>query len=1243
MGEEYVFPLSFQQTRLWLLEQLETGNPAYHVPIALRIGGPLDVEALRRALTTLTRRHEILRTRLDRNAPVQIVTAHADPELKLVILSGTDELETTVRDLARRPFDLWATAPVRHTVLRIDPRTHVLLIVLHHAICDGWSTAVLAQEIIALYRAEVEGAPPDLPVLTAQYGDFALWQREQLSGERLEAELRHWCDVLAAAPPALELPADRPRPRVQTYRGARVQRQLDGTTTMALRERCRRLGISRFMMLLAAYSAVLGRLADQADLVIGTPTAGRTAPETHPLVGCFVDVLPLRVDLSGDPAITELLGRMRHVCLDAYAHQEAPFERVVERLAPGRDLSRPPVFQAMLALQDVEQPKLTCPGLEITEWRLDTGVAKYDLTLDAEETAGEMRLDLEYNADLFDHSTARSLLDRVVRALHWLTEAPGTAPLSELDIMLPGEVSLLRGREMPIPNATVADLVRQQVIAHPDRTAVADQSRVLTYRQLWDKASDIAALLAYKGVRRGDVVGVQLPRTAELPAALLGVWLAGAAYLPLDHRLPPDRRQRMIDDAGARVVLTGTATSTARTAGVRCGGEDPAYVMFTSGSTGHPKGVVVPHRAVVNLLLSIIAEPGLTPSDRLVAVTTTSFDISVLELFAPLVAGAQVVIASDDQISEPELLGELIGTATVVQATPSTWRWLLDSGWTATRPLRVLCGGEALPAALADRLTTDHEVWNLYGPTETTIWSAISRVDGEVTLGHPLANTTVRVLDRNLRPVPPGVLGEIHLGGSGVAHGYLNQPALTADRFVPDPDGGRMYRTGDLGRLRPDGTLVFAGRNDHQVKVLGHRVEPGEVEAHLATHPAVAACAVVARSDHLVACVVPDGPAPTLTALKDHLSRSLPAYLIPAALTVLDELPTTANGKLDRAALSSLAARPNTADHVPPADELERAVLDCFRQVLDVPGLGMTDDFFQHGGSSLTAVQLVAAVEEATGTRLELRRVFESPTAFGLVAAVRSTPEVTGSADHDLIREVGRAATLPADIVVGQPHPDGWHPRHVLLLGAAEPLGAAVLHSVLAEQDVVVSCLLGEGGAVPQASDRVRLVIGHLDQVHFGLDADSYARLVSEVSAVFHVADVFAPPAELHRASATTVEAIRFAATGKAKPLHHVSIADVSVTEGEPLEERLYPLTVRPDSLPSLVPRVGETLVYEAALRGLPTCILRTHPQASPARAADTIVALAHQPAANGHVVHLPPGSITTAIRAERAAALLRC
>ena len=725
----------------------------------------------------------------------------------------------------------------------------------------------------------------------------------------------------------------------------------------------------------------------------------------------------------------------------------------------------------------------------------------------------------------------------------------------------------------------------------------------------------------------------------------------------------------LVEDAGARVVLTDAMVASARTEAVpllpRRAGEDPAYVMFTSGSTGRPKGVVVPHRAVINLLASIAdVEPGLAPGDRLVAVTTTSFDISVLELFAPLLAGARVVVASDDQIREPGLLGELIATvsASVVQATPSTWRWLLDSGWTGDRPLRALCGGEALPTALSDRLiAAGHEVWNLYGPTETTIWSTVGPVGGEVTLGRPVANTGVRVLDSRLRPVPPGVLGEICLGGSGVAHGYLDRPALTAERFVPDPDtiGGRMYRTGDLARLRPDGALVFAGRNDHQVKVLGHRVELGEVEAHLATHPGVAACAVLAREDHLVACVVPRGLTPSLSELRDHLAQSLPGYLLPSALTVLDRLPVTANGKLDRTALAGVAAKPKSTHYVPPADDLEQTVLDCFRQVLDDRGLGMADDFFHHGGSSLTAVRLVTEIEQATGERLQLRTVFESPTPAAVAAAVRTAPEVTGSDDRELVREVEQAATLPADIVVGQPHSGGWHPRHVLLIGAGEPLGAAVLDRLLADPDAVVSCLIphGEVPASVVSPQRVRFVAGHPDAVDFGLDSDTYERLAREVSAVCHVADVSAPPREhLRRASAATVETIRFAATGPAKPLQYVSVADVSVTDGGPLEERLYPLTVRPASQWSLVPRVGEALVYEAALRGLPACIVRNGAAGvdphellvrtakrtgllpdlkSPAllplpvnRAADTLVALAHQAAANGHVVHLPSRSV---------------
>ncbi|GGS82833.1 non-ribosomal peptide synthetase [Nonomuraea spiralis] len=1031
VADRDLIPLSFAQRRLWFMQQYDPSDSLFNIPLAVRLRGELDVAALRGALALVTARHETLRTTYVTEDDLPRPRVRTAPGPALEVAGAPDEaaLARLLDRAARTPFDLAEDLPLRALLVRTAPAEHVLLLVVHHIACDGWSVGVLATEVSLAYTALTAGREPELPGLPVQYGDFALWQRDRMSDRALAPELEHWSRVLDGAPKALELPADRPRPPVFAHRGATLPVELGPELSAAVRRTAAAHEVTPFMVLLSALAVVLSRLSGQDDLVIGTPVAGRSRPEVEDLVGCFIDVVPLRLDVSGDPAAGELLARARRVCLEAYAHQDVPFERLVEHLRPERDLSRTPVFQVMLALQSGATPGLDLPGVTASHHPLDTGTAQHDLTFWLRDAPSGIGGFLEFDTDLFTGDTAARYAGRLAAVLDWLT---GATP--EPEALTPDERALLlaagTGPNRPIPTGTVADAVLAS--APPDRLALVDgvdgdAGRGLTHGRMGELARRTAAVLAARGVRRGDAVGVLLPRSPLMVPVLLGVWLAGAAYVPLDPEFPRRRLEFMIADSGVRVLVAESpdaapvpgldvVTPDDPAAGLPvpatgAGGRDRAYVMYTSGSTGRPKGVVVPHAAVLNLLASVCSDPGLGPDDVLVAVTTLSFDISVLELFAPLLAGARVVVATAAQAADPVLLGGLIGAcgATVVQATPATWRMLLESGWRAERPLRVWSGGEALsPEVAGALLAAGHQVANLYGPTETTIWSATGPVEdpAAIALGRPVANTRLHVLDHNLRTLPEGAVGELYVGGAGVADGYLGRPALTAERFVPSPfaTGERLYRTGDLVRFR-GGRLSFAGRADQQVKLRGHRIEPGEIEARLAEHPDVAEAVVAVHDDRLVAYLVATPPSdagppsgsgvPSVAGVRAFLRDHLPEYMIPSLVVPLDRMPRTLNGKTDRGALPAppdTAGTPRSADHVAPRTPLEAVVVETWADVLglDAATVSAEDDFFDLGGHSMLATRAAGRLSRVLGRPVSLRRLFEHPTPAALAASLGS-------------------------------------------------------------------------------------------------------------------------------------------------------------------------------------------------------------------------------------------------------------
>ncbi|MFU8872798.1 amino acid adenylation domain-containing protein [Micromonospora sp. SL4-19] len=1014
-------PVSAGQRRLWFLDQAHPDNAAYTIAMAVELDGPLDRDALHGALDEILRRHEVLRTVFPApdGEPVQRVLPPTPVPLSVVDVTGDDpdgQVRTLLREEGRRRFDLAAGPLFRTTLFRLADDRHVLSLNMHHIVSDGWSLGVLRRELGTLYDDLRAGRAPSLPPLRAQYADHT----------RVDADpdgLAYWLDELRGAPAALELPTDRPRPPVQSFAGGVVARLLPAELADRLRELSRRHGATLYMTVLAALQTLLYRYTGQRDLCVGTPVAGRTRTETEPLVGFFVNTVVLRTRLDGDLAFADLLTRVRRTALGAQMHQEVPFEALVDALDVPRDVSRNPLFQVLVNLMNLPDEDLTMTGLRVRRLPLDLQTAQVDLALYAYETDAGLDCRFEYDSALFEPAT----VDRMLGHLHTVLAAVADDPTIRLDdvaVLTPAE----RHRQLDtwndtvddrVPAGTVADLVAAQAARTPDRVAVTGAGRSLTYRDLDVGADRLAGHLRSLGVGPEVLVAVALDRSPEMLVALLAVLKAGGAYLPLDPMYPAERQRYILDHAGARVLVTqrslagryddvaarrvvvdGDRAGWGDVSGPAAGPDNAAYVLYTSGSTGRPKGVRVAHRSMVNLLHAVTRRVGIAADDRLVAITTIAFDISVLELFGPLTAGARVVVAGRDDAYDGRRLAALLDAegATVLQATPATWRLLLGAGWTGSPQLTALTGGEALPPALARELTARvGRLWNLYGPTETTIYSTGTEITADtapITIGHPLANTRAYVLDTRRQPVPVGVAGELYLGGAGLARDYLGQPDVTADRFVPDPfgpPGGRLYRTGDLARHRPDGSIEFLGRNDFQVKVRGYRIELGEIESLLQAHPAVRQAAVVVRDDdgepQLVAYLVVAGDDPG--DWRAHLRTHLPEYMVPSAFVVLPEFPLTPNGKLDRRALP--APGPVTvgdgAEAAPPRTELEATIAARWAEVLRVDAIGIDDNFFDLGGDSFKAVRAVSGLGGSVG----VLDIFKHPTVRALAAHMGDT------------------------------------------------------------------------------------------------------------------------------------------------------------------------------------------------------------------------------------------------------------
>jgi amino acid adenylation domain-containing protein len=1043
------FPVSFSQQRLWLLDQIEPGVPTYNMAYALWLDGPLDADALQRAIDTVVARQAVLRTSIVGfdGVPEQIVSdTGAVPVERIEIPQGLEVAERVRRagdiaaELARRPFDLAAAPLLRAALIVVGPNRHLLSLVMHHIISDGESMKVLIGDLSAAYRAEMTGEPPVLPPMWMEYGDYAVWQQGRMRGEELDRQLEYWRAQLRGAPQVLALPTDRPRPARQSSRGAAAVVSVDAEATRRLAAVAQGANATMFMAYLAGFVATLGRYARQSDIVLGTQVAGRTHAELDPILGIFTNTVAMRMSLAGDPTFAGLLGQVRDTTLDALTHEELPFEKLVEDLAPDRTLSHAALIQVLFVYGSLTPPVLDLPGITSRSEALLTGTAKVDLTMYVDPADDQStNLTLEYSTDLFDHAWAERFLHCMATMLEHAADAPGTQ-VADLPMLSAAHLAALtigpERRALPAAGDASADVLS---LLQASRSRVIAGDQTLPIGDVCDRAARIARTLADHGVGTDTLVGLCIGRGIGMVTALLGVWWAGAAYVPLDPGFPQARLGAMARGAALRVIISDAAhgdlaRSVADGAEVICVDEPAttagsplgpvpvpdtalAYVIFTSGSTGQPKGVAIERRAVTNLLASFRHLLGLGSHDRFVAVTTLSFDIALLELALPLACGADLVIASAAEAREPDRLRSLIERtgANAMQATPQTWRMLESAGGVPAGLRLRVSGGETLPADLADLIMAPGvTLWNLYGPTETTVWSAggvVTSAADAAEIGPPIDQTRIYLLDERGMPVPVGVIGEVCLAGRGVARGYYDRPSLTARSFRPDPwgaePGARMYRTGDLGRWRNGGRLELIGRNDHQVKIRGFRIECGEIEAVLRSHRDVRQAVVVtapkAGEPALVAYVVPrrgsalaQPGADPLEELRPHLRAALPDYMIPALAIALPALPLTPNAKVDRTALPApqWGARASAAGRVEPRNPVEATLARIWSDLLATEEpVGVHESLFALGGHSLTATRLVGRVADAYGLSLPVHYVFAGPTIAELAEAISAHPD----------------------------------------------------------------------------------------------------------------------------------------------------------------------------------------------------------------------------------------------------------
>ncbi|MEG4417921.1 amino acid adenylation domain-containing protein [Microcoleus sp. LAD1_D5] len=1107
-------PLSFAQQRLWFFDQFEAGKSFYNLPGAIRLKGKLNVTVLKQTFNEIVNRHEALRSTFTevQGQPIQVIAPPVSrlplPVIDLRELPQSDR-EAAVKQLSakegQQPFDLERGPLLRTSLLQLSEEEYVLLLTMHHIVSDGWSIGLLARELAAIYEALSAGNQPQLPELPVQYADFAIWQRNWLCGEVLQTQLAYWKQQLEGAPPLLELPADRPRPPIQTSEGATQSLLLSQELTAALKNLSQREDVTLFMTLLAAFKALLYRYTGRTDLLVGSPIANRNRAEIEGLIGVFVNTLVLRTDVSGDPTFRELLQRLREVTLGAYAHQDLPFEKLVEELQPERSLSYNPVFQVMFQLRNNPMPPLDLSGLTLSLLEVETNTTQCDLSLDLEEVGERLQASVEYSTDLFDRATITRMLGHLQTLLEGIAANPEQR-LWSLPLLTAAEKQQLlqwNNTFAQYPqDKCIHQLFEEAVSLSPDAVAVVFEGEELSYRELNARANQLARHLRSLGVKPEVLVGICVDRSPLMVIALLGILKAGGAYVPLDPNYPKERLAFMLEDSSVQVLLAQEKLleklppHSARVVCLDSGWEEIAfyssenprsgvkpenlaYVIYTSGSTGKPKGVLIEHRSLVNYTTAAIAEYGIEKRDRVLQFASISFDASAEEIYPCLTSGATLVLRTDSMLDSAGVFWEKCRTWNLTVLSLPTAYWheltaLLSQETLVLAPslrLTIIGGEKALPERLKtwiERVGQQVRLVNTYGPTEATVVGTICELSAadatlrELPIGRPIGNVQTYILDCHGQPVPTGIPGELHIGGAGLARGYLNRPELTAEKFIPSPfsnePGSRLYKTGDLTRYRPDGNIEYVGRIDNQVKIRGFRIELAEIEAALSQHPAVRESAVLVWSEanarkRLVAYVVPEtreqNSSLPSSELRQFLQERLPDYMVPSAFVLRSKLPLTPNGKLDRKALPAPDRdRPELEEaFAAPRTASEKILAEIWAQVLGLEQVGIDDNFFELGGDSILSIQVISKANQA-GLRLTPKQLFQHQTIAQL-ATVADTAQTQQSEQGLIIGEV--PLTPIQHWFFEQNLSDPHHWNQAVLLELRQPLEPALIESVLQE------------------------------------------------------------------------------------------------------------------------------------------------------------------------------------------------
>ncbi len=1045
-------PLSFAQQRLWFLDQLEGGGPAYNVPVALRLTGLLHVELLDNCLTEVVRRHEILRTTFPTagGVPTQKIASTRSVPLQVTDLRPLSaevraaKVQAMTDEEALRPFDL-ANGPLwRVTLLKLEDEEHVLLLTMHHIISDGWSMGIFVREITTLYRAHQQQTTAVLPPLPVQYADFAYWQRQWLTGEVLTTQINYWKQKLAGAPPVLELPTDKPRPPVQTFDGAVCHFELGPALTQAAKALSQETQTTPLMFMLAAYAILLSRYSSQSDLVIGTPVANRGRRETHDLIGFFLNTLALRLNLAGNPSVEELLQRVRQTFYEAQTYQDLPFERLVQELQPERTASHMPIFQVMFVWQNATNQEMTLPGITVSFMETVNSATKFDQIFVVNESAENITGLMRYKTELFQPETIERMLQHITTLVEEMVRHPEQGILD-----LPLLTAVERQQTIVDWNDTQGEIPEDRCLHHlfedqaqqtPTAKAAVLGTAHLTYRELDAKANQLAHYLRGCGVQPGDYVGICLERSLSMVVAVLGIQKAGAVYVPLDSAYPEARLVGIVEDLGAAAIVTqealanrfapltvplicldteaaSLAQASEESPGINVRATDLAYVIYTSGSTGKPKGVMITHQAAVNTIVDINERFQVGPADKVLALSELSFDLSVYDIFGTLAAGGTIILLPPAARREPVLWANLMETegVTIWNSVPALMNLFMS--FVETNPIAnrhslrvVMLSGDWIPVHLPDRIRAQYPataVYSLGGATEGAIWSIIYPIGDvnpawkSIPYGRPLKNQRFHILNSQLQPCPIGVPGELYIGGAGVAQGYLNQPELTSQKFIPDPFSSeleaRLYKTGDVGRYLPDGNIEFLGRLDFQVKIRGFRIELGEIEAVLGQNQAVSRCVVLAREDalgekRLVAYVVlTAAESATVDELRQYMAAMLPEYMIPAHIICLETMPLTDNGKIDRQALPApVEIGPDQdSSYEGPRDDLEKRLVEMWQSVLGLETIGIQDNFFRLGGDSLQAAMMANQLQVWLDEIVYVVALFEHATVAELAAMLR--------------------------------------------------------------------------------------------------------------------------------------------------------------------------------------------------------------------------------------------------------------